>query len=259
MFADGLAAWQVAGFLVCVVIATCVQNITGFALALILLGLTGLFELAPLPDVANVANVLGLASAAVALRAGALRALDRKMVQATVSGSVFGVAAGVLLLAWLSANVLVVLRVLLGLVIIACAVIVLVRARPLAQRSPDASFRGFGFLSGLLGGLFSASGPPLVYQFYRQPLSMEQVRDTLIASLAAGSLIRVVMVVASGQFSLRSVWMSAIAVPLAMAITWWIKKHPPAWDRKVVLKIVCVLLVITGVGLIGPAVGALRG
>lgn len=254
-----MTALQIAGFLLCVVIATCAQSITGFALALILLGLTGLFELAPLPDVANVATVLSLASAAVALRGGALRELDREMVRTTVSGSVFGVGAGVILLAWLNTNVVMVLRLLLGIVVIACAIVVLVRARPLPRRSSNGSFQAFGFLSGLLGGLFSASGPPLVYQFYRQPLTIEQVRDTLVTTLAAGSLIRLAMVVPSGQFSLRALRMAAIAVPLAMGVTWWMKRHPPAWDRKLVLKIVCVLLVITGVGLIGPAVQALWG
>jgi uncharacterized membrane protein YqjE len=37
--------WQFAGFLACVALATCAQSITGFAMALILLGLTSLFEL----------------------------------------------------------------------------------------------------------------------------------------------------------------------------------------------------------------------
>jgi hypothetical protein len=42
-----------------------------------------------------------------------------------------------------------------------------------------------------------------------------------------------------------------------MGITWWLRRHPPAWRRETVLKIVCALLVITGVGLIAPAVHAL--
>jgi uncharacterized protein len=251
-----MTAWQVAGFLACVALATCAQSVTGFALALILLGLTGLFELAPLADVANVATVISLCTAAVALR-GARDSLDRPILRATITGSVFGVAAGVALLAWLSANVVMVLRLLLGLVVIACAIVVLVRARPLPQRSSKASFQVFGFVSGVLGGLFSASGPPLVYQFYRQPLALDAVRDTLVASLAAGGLIRLIMVVASGQFSARSVTLSAAGVPLAMGLTWWLRRHPPAWPREMVLKIVCVLLVITGVGLIGPALQAL--
>ena len=251
-----MTGWEFAGFLLCVVVATCAQSITGFALALILLGLTSLFELAPLADVANVATVVSLSTAAVSLR-GARRHLQQDIFRFTVVGSVFGVAAGVALLGWLSSNVVLALRLLLGVVVIACAVIVLVRTEPLARRSSAASFRGFGFLSGVLGGLFSASGPPLVYQFYRQPITLDAVRDTLVATLAAGSLIRLVMVVASGQFGGRSLLLCASAVPLSMAITWWMKRHPPAWDRGVVLKIVCALLVVTGVGLIGPALRAL--
>lgn len=247
---------HIAGFLLCVVIATGAQSVTGFALALILLGLTGLFELAPLPDVANVATVLSLANAAIALRR-THESVDVPVMRYTVAGSLFGVAAGVALLAWLSANVVMLLRLLLGVVVIACAIVVLVRTHPLPQRSSRASFHGFGFLSGVLGGLFSASGPPLVYQFYRQPLALDTIRDTLVASLAAAGVLRLAMVVGSGQFNLRSAWMCAVALPVSISVTWWMKRHPPAWDRGMVLKIVCALLIVTGIGLIAPALGAL--
>ena len=253
-----MTGWQLAAFLLCVVLASCAQSITGFALALILLGLTSLFELAPLPDVANVANVLSLASAAITLR-GARRSLDLAIWRSTVSGSVVGYAGGVTLLVWLNANVVLLLRLLLGVVVIACAVVVLVRTRPLARRSSPWSFRGFGLFSGVLGGLFSASGPPLVYQFYRQPLDLETVRDTLVAALATGSLIRLAMVVPAGQFSARSLLLCGLSVPVAMAVTWWLRRHPPAWPRETVLKIVCALLLVIGAGLIAPALGALRG
>ncbi|HSW17269.1 MAG TPA: TSUP family transporter, partial [Ramlibacter sp.] len=226
--------------------------------ALILLGLTGLLDLAPLPDAANVATVLSVASAAIALR-GARRAVDWSMWRPTVLGAVFGTAAGVALLAWLSANVVMVLRLLLGIVVIACAVVVLLRTHALPRRSPRATFHAFGFLSGLLGGLFSASGPPLVYQYYRQPLSLEMLRDTLVATISFAALLRLLMVIPSGQFGLRSLWMCLASLPLAMGITWWMRRHPPSWRRDTVLKIVCVLLVITGLGLVGPAVQALAG
>jgi len=251
-----MSGWQLAAFLLCVAIATFAQRITGFALALILLGLTSLFELAALPDVANVATVLSLASAAIALR-GTLESLDWTIWRTTLTGSVFGYGIGVALMAWLSANVVVVLRLLLGIAVIGCAVVVLVRTHPLARRSSRWSFRGFGLVSGVLGGLFSASGPPLVYQFYRQPLDLDTVRDTLVATLAAGSLIRLAMVVPAGQFSARSLLLCALSVPVVMGITWWLRRHPPAWRRETVLKIVCALLVVTGVGLVVPAVGAL--
>jgi uncharacterized membrane protein YfcA len=251
-----MTGWQFAAFLLCVALASSLQNITGFALALILLGLTGLFNLAPLPDVANVATVLSLANAAIQLR-GTRKSLQWAVWRDTVSGSVFGTAAGVALLAWLSANVVMVLRLLLGVVVIACAVIVLLRRQAVTQPSSRASFGGYGFLSGLLGGLFSASGPPLVYHFYRQPWDLDSLRDTLVATLSFGSLLRLAMVVPTGHFSLRALGLSAAAVPLVMGITWWLRRRPPGWRRETVLKIVSGLLMVTGVGLIGPAVAAL--
>jgi uncharacterized membrane protein YfcA len=253
-----MSGWQVAGFLAVVALATCAQSITGFALALILLGLAGLFELAPLADVANVATVISLASAAVVLR-GARKHVDAQILRPTVTGSVIGIGVGVALLGWLSANVVLLLRLLLGLVVIACAVVVLLRTEPLAQRSSAGSFRRWGFLSGVLGGLFSASGPPLVYQFYRQPIGLDAVRDTMVATFAAGAVVRLAMVVASGQFGLRSLLLCALALPIAVGLSWWLKRHPPAWDRRLVLRIVCGLLLVSGAGLVAPALGRLVG
>ena len=251
-----MATWQVAAFLAAAGIATATQNITGFAMVLVLLGLTGLFDLVPLHDAANAATVLSLVNAAVALR-GHKHAVDWPLIRSTAVGTVVGVAAGVALLAWLSDNAVQVLRLLLGVVVIACAGIVLVRVEPLPRRSPATAFLATGVLSGILGGLFSASGPPLVYQFYRQPLKLDAVRDSLLALLAITSLLRLVMVVPAGQFSRQSLVLSALATPVVVAVAWWMRRHPPAWNRQVVLRIVCALLVLTGVGLIAPAVGAL--
>lgn len=249
--------WHLAGFLLCVVVASCTQAITGFAMALVLLGLTGLFDLAPLPDAANVATVLSLASAAVALRTGDKRTVDAPMLRATAAGTVVGVAAGVALLAWLSGSVVAVLRLLLGLTIVACALVVLLRTHPRPQRSSPRSFSLFGLLSGVLGGLFSASGPPLVYHYYRQPIGLESVRDTLVSALAVSAFLRLGLIVATGQFTLLSLRLCVIAVPMAMAFTWLLRRYPPPLSRQAVLRLVCGLLVLTGVGLIGPAVHAI--
>lgn len=253
-----MSGWQIAGFLLCVVIATGAQRLTGFALALVLLGLTSLFEIAPLPDVANVATVLALANAAIVLR-GAHKSMDWAMLRSTVPGSVFGVAGGLLLLGWLSTNVTVLLRLLLGLIISVCAIVVLLRVEPLPRRSSRASFQFFGLLSGLLGGLFAASGPPLVYQFYRQPIDLDTLRDTLIAALATSSLLRLAVVLPSGQFSHGAWMLSAVALPLTTGITWWVQKHPPGWSRGAILKLVCGLLLVTGAGLVVPALQQLVG
>jgi hypothetical protein len=61
------------------------------------------------------------------------------------------------------------------------------------------------------------------------------------------------MVLPTGQFSYSSLMLSLLALPLTMAITWWFQRHPPGWSRSAVLKLVCGLLLVTGVGLVGPA------
>jgi len=251
-----MLASQLPTFLLCVAVATFAQSLTGFAMALILLGLCGLFRVAPLADVANVATILSLVSAAVALRS-AHRSVDWRMLRATALGSVLGVAGGVALLGWLQANVVVVLRLLLGLTVTGCAIVVLLQAAAARQRSAPWSFSLIGVLSGLLGGLFSASGPPLVYHFYRQPLSLEAVRDTLVAALAFNSFLRLALVVPTGHFSMNAVLLSATATPLAAAMTWWLRRRPPPWPRPMVLKLVCALLLLTGMGLIVPSLRAL--
>ncbi|MES2241695.1 MAG: TSUP family transporter [Pseudomonadota bacterium] len=247
-----MTAWQIALFLLCVALATCAQNLSGFAFALILLGLAGLLELAPLADLANVATVLALANALVALRRSG-RTLDVPAFRDTTLGSAVGILAGVLLVGWLSANVTLILRVLLGLTVVACAIVVLLQAAALRERSSAASFRTWGVVSGLLTGLFSTGGPPLVYHLYRQPMPLRTVRDTLVATLAASSLMRLTMVLGTGQFSANALKLCLLAAPLVFALSWWLERHPPGWSRPTVLKLVCALLLLTGVGLLVPA------
>jgi uncharacterized membrane protein YfcA len=239
-------------FLLAVALATCAQTLSGFAFALVLVGLGGLLQLAPLADLANVVTVLALANAAIALR-GARESLDRPGFRQIALGMLAGTIAGIALLDWLSANLLLVLRLLLGLTVIGCAVIVLLEAARLQQRSRPVVFLAWGVVSGLLSGLFSTGGPPLVYHLYRQPLALKAVRDTLVAALAFSSLARLLVVVPLGGFSLHALQLCAMAAPLVFGLTWWLERHPPAWSRAAVLRLVCGLLFLTGLGLALPA------
>ncbi len=247
-----MTATQAGLFVAFVVAATMAQRLTGFAFVLVLLGLAGLFEIAPLADLTNVATTLSVMGAAGILRASRA-SLDGPAYRDALAGAGLGVVVGVLLLGWLSANVMTGLRVLLGVTICACALAMLRPANVLQARSSRLSFRGFGFLSGLLGGLFSAGGPPLVYHFYRQPLSIQSLRVTLLAALTTMSLIRIAAMVASGQFSMMALKLTAFGAPVVVVCSWLLRRHPPDVARETVLKLVCMLLLVSGAGIVASA------
>ena len=243
---------QAGLFIAFVVAATVAQGLTGFAFVLVLLELAGLFELAPLADLTNVVTTLSVISAAATLRRSR-RLLDGVAYRDALAGCALGVVAGVLLLGWLSVNVMTALRVLLGVTIVACAIAMLRPASMLHGRSSRASFRAYGLLSGLIGGLFSAGGPPLVYHFYRQPMPIEVMRATLVAALTTMSALRIVVVVATGQFSLLALQLTLFGAPVVLISSFLLQRYPPGWRRETVLKLVCVLLVLTGGGIIASA------
>jgi len=74
------------------------------------------------------------------------------------------------------------LRLLLGLIIIGCAIVVLMRAEPLPRRSSNASFGFFGLLSGVPGADFSASGRRGVSFLPPAPWTSNSLRGYLIAA-----------------------------------------------------------------------------
>lgn len=250
-----MTALQVALFMACVAVATCAQSLTGFAFGLILLGLVEVLQLAPLADAANVASILTLVQAAVVLKSSR-RSIDLPALRDTALGSGIGVVGGVLLLGGLSAGVIVLLRSLLGLTILACAAMLLLRSAPLRERSSRSVFGAYGLASGLMSGLFSSAGPPLVYQFYRQPMDPHAIRQTLVTIFAFNALLRLVLVVPMGNFSGQAAWLSLLALPVVLALTWLIGRHPPGWSPRSVRRIVCALLALAGSSLVLPVSAA---
>jgi hypothetical protein len=243
---------QHAAYLGCVVVAGYVQNLTGFAFGLILLGLVGLMDVAALPDVANVVGVLVLVNAIGMFRA-ARPELDRAVMRPVLWAGLPGILVGVLSLGWLSQNVVAWLKLLLGLTILACAGVLLAQSRVRAARSSDASFAVFGFVSGVMGGLFSTAGPPLVYHFYRQPMALRAIRDALVTIFAVNALVRLGFVAAAGQFRREALWLCLEAMPVVLLQAHLMARNPPKWRRETVKRIVSLLLGLVALALITRA------
>ncbi|MBZ8141841.1 hypothetical protein CLD22_18285 [Rubrivivax gelatinosus] len=202
----------------CVVVATLAQTLTGFAFGLVFLSLAAALDLATVQDAANVATVLTLCNAFAYFRAHR-QPLPWGLMKPALLGGCVGVGAGLALLHLLSTAATQALELLLGSAIVLCALLLLVRAGTRSETAPPRQFVFAGLLSGLMGGLFGTSGPPIVYHLYRQPLPAELVRRALLLMFAVNAVVRLGLNVPAGGFSLRALMLSALALPLVPLTT----------------------------------------
>ncbi|MCY0386235.1 TSUP family transporter [Robbsia sp. Bb-Pol-6] len=238
-------------FLVVTAAATLTQTLTGFAFGLVFLALMASFHLAPLPAAANVVNVMVLANAALLVR-------RRPQLPAGVAlpiygSSLVGVALGVALLGWISGGAVTVLRLLLGIAVLVCSLLLVVARRRRETVSGRASFAFYGGLSGVMGGLFASAGPPMVFQMYRQPLAAGTIRETLVLLFAVNAVLRLVLIVSQGRFDAASALLSIEALPVVLGLTWACQRHPPRLSPTAVKRVVFVLLSGAGLSLVLPA------
>lgn len=225
------------------------QNLTGFALALILLGLVGVTDLVPLPDAVNAVTVIIIVNALMFFYRRRTARIERAILPA-VAASLAGALVGMALLTFLAASAYQVLRMILGFSVAICALLLWRTTTPLSETSSAGYFTVVGSLSGVLGGMFSAAGPPLVYAVYRQPWAIERVQESLIFSFAAGAVLRLVVMGFSGHFSEFAVLLTAEAVPVALLVTALTATHAPPISKAALKNIVCVLLICSGFGML---------
>lgn len=240
---------QIVFFMALVGLAAFCQNLTGFAFGLIFVGVAGATGLMNIADAANVACLLSIINGISYMRAYRFEP-DWVMLKPMLISSVLGVVGGVLLLHWLSGNTLNGLRMLLGLVIVLCAMLLLMQKKALDQPSGPVSMWVAGVSSGLLGGLFATPGPPMVYHLYRQPLDRMLVRHCLFAMFVSCSLLRAAMVAVEGQLNWAVMGWTALAFPVVTGVTWWSARHPLAWPKRLVEWLVCGLLILSGASLL---------
>jgi uncharacterized protein len=239
-------------FLLFVALAVYAQNVTGFALALILLGLVGATDLVPLTDAVNAVTVIIATTACTFLYRRWPLQLERSLWPA-VAASVAGMVAGTILLTWLADTAYEVLRLTLGISVVLCALLLWHAAAPLQAVSSWRAFVVAGGISGLLGGMFSAPGPPLVYLMYRQPLAHARIQESLILFFGLGALLRLALVAPAGQFSIGATQLAAEAIPVVFVVTSFAARRPPPLSLALLRAVVCLLLVATGAGMIGAA------
>lgn len=234
-------------------VAAYVQTLTGFAFGLVMMGAVALVGLLPLPDAAAMVGMLTLVNATQMLVQGGWREVAPRELRLILVASLPSLLLGYALLEWLADTRADLLKIGLGLVIMLSSLQLAVRPAGLARRSSNASFVGFGMVSGLMSGLFATGGPPLVYHLFRQPLSHARIRETLVTAFGVAQAVRLVVVVASGNMPSMSPVALILAIPTVMLMTYAARRWPPSLSQQAMRRIVFVLLFLSGLSLALPA------
>lgn len=232
-------------FLLAVALGSYFQALTGFALGIFILGGAIALQVSTVSTTATAINIMAMFNVAVALR-GSWRNVNGPMLLRTLSGLIPGVFIGLWLLNHLSERNSALLQLLLGILIVAGGIMLFVRPEPRAVRSHSSSFAAAGLFGGMLGGLFSVPGPPVVYHYYRQPLAIEGLRTTLLAIFGTVAVCRFLLVSVQGQLTSDALSMGILSVPVVSLATWMYVRYPPAIPDLIARRSAFVLLVVTG-------------
>lgn len=233
-------------FLAAVALGAVVQTITGFALGLISMAAIATLGVADIAFSAAVISFVSLANTSMALRDDHAH-VDWRTASAILAGLVPFIAIGLVLLEMLGQGNYHILELLLGIVIIVAAVSMMFQPEPFERSSKPWQLMSIGATAGLIAGFYSAGGAPIAYVMYRQPISLATIRSTMLMIFAASALLRSVMLIASGQVSLKIAGMSALALPVVLAATWLSAKYLRDHVDDKVKRLVC--LILLGVGL----------
>ena len=213
-------------FCVAVSFGSYVQSATGFAMGLVVLAITTVTQAVPIVTITAVTSLLALLNVALALR-GQYGHLQRRGWALLCIGQVPAIWLGVGLLDALSKDALNVLELVLGAFIVAGSLSMLLRPAAKAEVSPAWAWITGGAAGGILGGLFSASGPVMGWFVYRQPIGAAAIRATLLGCFAVTTSVRTVVVGVDGGLT-RAVWLFVLlGVPLVLLGTWAGRRFRP--------------------------------
>jgi uncharacterized membrane protein YfcA len=234
-----------------VVVAACawLQAVSGFALALGLLGAMTEFHLTPIPVTAVVVSLLGLAGSLVAL-AGERRAVQWRRLAPITLGMLPSVGLGVWLMDRLAAESTSALQVILGIFIVLGGALMLMR--PSTRERPARRRTGVlaGLFGGLFGGLFAAVAPPVVYHLYREPMTVAAVRATLHALIVVGVLMRMSFVSVFSEVQPLALELVLYALPVVVVATLAGRHFTPELSGRSQRRIAVVLMMLLGVPLL---------
>lgn len=236
-------------FILIIAFATYVQTVTGFALGMIVMGAVTTFDLVPIAFTSVVVSAVTFINGAVSLK-GNFDAVDTKRILITCSAMFPAIMGGLLLLDYMSSELNSLLQLLLGTTIILAGLMIMLKPEPMKKPSSNFVFAGSGAVAGLMAGLFSMAGPPLVYLFYRQPFELKTIRLCLVSIFLLSAVGRTTMVGAQGGLTWEMLIFSVVCIPMVTLFTWIGKNYPPPVSPTTLRRLAFFLLIIIGVSLV---------
>ncbi|RXJ69098.1 hypothetical protein CS022_23900 [Veronia nyctiphanis] len=232
-----------------IMLGSYIQTITGFGLAIIVIGVSGALSLGSIATLAIVVSFITLTNCLFALR-GLMKFVKWDVILFTSVGIIPGIIIGIISLEHLSQNASNALKALLGVNVLVSGILFILKPKSQDAVSSHVSFAFAGFLAGLAGGAFGMAGPPVAYQIYKQPYNIVMVKALLLTLFCCTSGVRTLVVLWEGHIP-QDVWnLSIIAIPLVMLTTIAARRFPPPVSAQTLKKSVIVLLIVVGFKLI---------
>lgn len=235
--------------LLIIAIGTYFQTVTGFGLAMIVIGINSAAGLTDMPFIASVVSLVSLVNSGVALPRH-LHHIDWRLANTTLLGVIPASILGVVLLNFLNTQATGILELLLGCVISYGGITFALRPRQQKKISRLRSFFSVGFISGLCGGLFGIPGPPIIFHLYRQPISLTVTRNMLLLIFACTAFSRSLYEFITIGFPKATLTTTLLAVPCVALVTLLTQRFPPPISVNAVRHITFATLILIGASLI---------
>ena len=232
-------------FALIVFIGSYVQAVAGFAMGMILVAVIGGLRLMDVPTLTAVVSLMTMLNVYIALR-GQTHLIHKHLFKWLAIGQVPAIFFGFQLMHWLDGNTRWLLELALGLFITIGGLSMYLRPHPWAKVTPSVGTFCVGVTGGLVGGMFSASGPVLGWFGYNQPLGVPVIRATLLACFALTTGTRTVFVGATGGLTESVLIYAASGLPIVVAGTWLGRHVPPPVTEETIKKFAYWLLIVMG-------------
>lgn len=241
-------------FTTLVAVAAFIQTVSGFAFGLICMAGVGALGILPIHQAALLVSALTLVNIFFALP-GRFGSVRWSAVATILLSGIPAIALGLWLLQALSTNSVAGLRIVLGASIALCCLMMLRGPSSGQHRAPASGGKlaqlGAGLFGGLLGGMFSTFGPPVIYLLYRQHWEVQALRATLLALFLVTNTVRTSMALGT-NWPDPSTWLlflgAAPAVVLVTLLSRGVNLPSLRIPVMVVLALASASMIVTGIG-----------